>query len=100
MDKLVNSINNHFSGKGATYDSSFNKNNRGWFYLPMSDYHGDYYYSVNSMISREIEYFENELYGSFVSNPQMDINRRYEIRFRCYYEQLGQNDFDIYFCYG
>ena len=101
MDKLVNSINNHFSGKGATYTSSLNKNNSGWFISDTSSmYQGDYYYSVNSMISSEIECFEDELYGLFVSNPQMDINRRYEIRFRCYYEQLGQNDFDVYFCYG
>lgn len=100
MDKLVNSINNYFSNNlGMKYKSSLNKNNCGWFYSSMSDYHGDYYHSVNSMISRETDCFEEELYALIEADNWSTVADIPKMSFRCYYEQLGQNEFDIYFCH-
>lgn len=100
MNKVCDAVNDYFIKKGMQYDSSLNKNNRGWFLSGTNYYVGDYYYSVNKIILEETEGFENELYGLFESNPQMDINTIFSGTCRCYYEKLSNGEYNIYFCYG
>lgn len=99
MDRVVAEVNSYFQAKGMTYDSSLNINNRGWFLSETSDYPGDYYYSINSIINGEIDGFEGDLFGFYNSNPHLDRSNMYNTRFCCYHERQGNGEYRIYFCH-
>lgn len=100
IEKLCNRVNNYFINKyNMKLNNSLNKNNSGWFYSCTSDYYGDYYFSVNTFINREIEAFENDFHGLINSNPQMSFEDIYGIHLRCYYQSIGNGNYDIFLCY-
>ena len=99
MDRVVAEVNSYFQAKGMTYDSSLNIHNRGWFLSETSDYPGDYYYSINSIINGEIDGFEGDLFGFYNSNPHLDRSNMYNTRFCCYHERQGNGEYRIYFCH-
>lgn len=98
--RIVDGINRYFINKGMPYDSSINKNNRGWFISGTNYYLGDNYYSINKIISEETDGFEHEIWGLFDSNPDLDRSTMYKRAFRCYYEKQSNGEYYWYFCHN
>lgn len=99
MGRVCDAINDYFvRNHGMVYNSSLTKNDYGWFLSGTNYYLGDYYFSINSMINRQSEGFENELYALVDTNN----GSRDDIpgwAFRCYYERQSDGEYRIYFCH-
>lgn len=97
VKKLIDKVNYTFQQKGMKYNSSLNKNNSGWLYSGTHLYQGDYIYSTNSFIKKELNGYLEEVdavligtYGNVYSDYQ----------FKCYYEKQSNGEYAFYFCYG
>ena len=61
LDRLMNKVNALFQQKGMTYNPSLTKSNSGWLLSGTNYYPGDYNYSANSFISKELAGYEEEV---------------------------------------
>lgn len=99
-------INQHFKNKGCKIDSSWNKNNSGWFHCPTA-YDSARTMSINQCINEYIEYLEAEVQANLIGKHLYDdgttsyyYNINYsDCTFNCYYERLNNGEYEIYFCH-
>ena len=79
------------------YNSALNKNNSGWLYSGTHLYPGDYYYSTNSFIKKELDGLLEEVDAVLI---KLDGNDYSDYLFRYYYEKQSNGEYAFYFCYG
>ena len=96
LERLMNKVNTLFQQKGMTYNPSLTKSNSGWLLSGTNYYPGDYYYSTNSFISKELAGYEEEV-DALV---RYDGDSYSDFQFRCYYERQDNGEYNFYFCYG
>ena len=96
LDRLMNKVNALFQQKGMTYNPSLTKSNSGWLLSGTNYYPGDYNYSANSFISKELAGYEEEV-DALV---RYDGDSYSDFQFHCYYERQGNGEYNFYFCYG
>lgn len=95
VGRLIDKVNSIYQQKGMTYNSSLNKNNSGWLLSGTNYYPGDYIYSTNSFIEKELAGYEEEV-DALVN---YDGNSYSDFQFRCYYEKQSNGEYYFYFCY-
>lgn len=97
LKKLIDKVNYTFQQKGMKYNSALNKNNSGWLYSGTHLYPGDYYYSTNSFIKKELDGLLEEVDAVLI---KLDGNDYSDYLFRYYYEKQSNGEYAFYFCYG